>query len=192
MREHYNYESGLQCSFRVDGKLRGKKRGEAKMVKIKIEKGERVFYDGRDGACWLTNGQWAVKYLPGQVEILNGDIRAMADTGKSFKYEDGHFNFEEKIPDIKRIFPDKRGYVKIQQTGIAKFHPSTKGKDRHYSIEFAPEDNSFKVYFQEKYADILLGLEEKNIFAVNNHTVAVIWSDDDERFPVALVMPFKA
>jgi len=23
MREHYNYESGLQCSFRADGKLRG-------------------------------------------------------------------------------------------------------------------------------------------------------------------------
>ena len=162
------------------------------MVKIKIEKGERVFYDGRDGAHWLTNGQWAVKYLPGQVEILNGDIRAMADTGKSFKYENGHFDFEEKIPDIKRILPDKTGYVRIQQTGIAKFSRVTTGKYRRYAIEFEPEDKSFKVYFQEKYADMLLELEENNIFAIANDKAAVIWSDDDERFPIALVMPFKA
>lgn len=161
-------------------------------MKIKIDKKDKIFYDAENGL--LSSGHWAVKLGP-EIEISDPAIAALISAGKSFTINGTYGrgptvpDFESRIPNIKSIMEGWKRCGLLRPISFTKWaYRSYAWKSNGWLCKYAPEDNSFSSYFQEKYSEMIqdLGGDAKT---VDGKSAAYVFDKDGEA--IAVVMPVE-
>lgn len=112
------------------------------MIRLKTKPHDRLIYNTAQHLA--SNGHWAVRIVPGEVELDSDRFMARTELEKDFILIGRHPDFEAKVPDIeKSVFgiweKRKTEYKTVTMSGRAKFDPRVRRVDRRYSIEYWDE-----------------------------------------------------
>jgi hypothetical protein len=107
-----------------------------------------------------SNGHWAARIVPGKVEVANEKFMARVELEKDFTLIGGkHVDLEAKGPNVEFVFDkyksDKEAYRAVSISGRAVFGRYERRKQRHYRIEYVPEEKGESIFVSDHYSEMI-------------------------------------
>lgn len=160
------------------------------MIRLKIKADDRLVYNAAQHLA--TNGYWAVRIVPGEVELDSGAFMARIEAGKNFVLMGRAIDYNSKVPDIeKAVFGRwesiKDIYLQVTISGKAKFNPRSPRRQRTYAVEYAGEQER-SVFLSEAYSDMVESF--RGVVYAGPSLMNIVFVIKDE-VPVFAVMPFN-